>query len=83
MARYGSEVLVANAATLNSKGWEFSCPLNLIGGLPERLTQGLLVGKLLVGGLGVLMKTGLGGPARGVGRLRLPPRGVGNCTSTV
>ena len=30
-----------------------SCPLNLIGSLPESLTQGLLVGKLLVGGLGV------------------------------
>ena len=39
--------------TLNSKGWEFPCPYNLIGGLPESLTQGLLVGKLLVGGLGV------------------------------
>ena len=39
--------------TLNSKGWEFSCPLNFIGSLPESLTRGLLVGKLLVGGLGV------------------------------
>ena len=39
--------------TLNSKGWEFSCPYNFIGSLPESLTQGLLVGKLLVGGLGV------------------------------
>ena len=38
--------------TLNSKGWEFSCPLKCIGSLPESLTQGLLVGKLLVGGLG-------------------------------
>ena len=27
--------------TLNSKGWEFSCPLNFIGGLPESLPQGL------------------------------------------
>ena len=33
--------------------WEFSCPLNFVGSLPESLTQGLLVGKLLVGGLGV------------------------------
>ena len=32
---------------------EFSCPCNFIGSLPESLTQGLLVGKLLVGGLGV------------------------------
>ena len=40
--------------TLISKGWEFSCPLNFIGGLPESLTQGPLVGKLLIGGLGVL-----------------------------
>ena len=40
--------------TLNSKGWEFSCPYDFIGGLPENLTQGLLIGKLLVGGLGVL-----------------------------
>ena len=39
--------------TLNSKGWEFSCPLNFIGSLPESLTQGLLIGKLLIGGLGV------------------------------
>ena len=38
---------------LNSKGWEFSCTYNFIGGLPESLAQGLLVGKLLVGGLGV------------------------------
>ena len=28
-----------------------------IGSLPESLTQGLLVGKLLVGGLGVLDKS--------------------------
>ena len=35
------------------KGWEFSCPYNFTGNLPEDLTQGLLVGKLLVGGLGV------------------------------
>ena len=41
---------------LDSKGWKFPCPLNLIGGLPGRLTQGLLVGKLLVGGLGVSKK---------------------------
>ena len=39
--------------TLNSQGWEFSCPLNFIGSLPESLTQGLLIGKLLTGGLGV------------------------------
>ena len=32
----------------------FSCPLNFIGGLPEDLTRGLLVGNLLVGGLGVV-----------------------------
>ena len=31
--------------------------MNLIGGLPESLTQGLLVGKLLVGGLGVSVTT--------------------------
>ena len=35
------------------RGGKFLCPLNLIGGLPESLTQGLLVGKLLVGGPGV------------------------------
>ena len=29
-------------------------PINLIGSLPESLTQGLLVGKLLVSGLGVM-----------------------------
>ena len=40
--------------TLNSKGWQFSCPLKFIGSLPESLTQGLLVGKFLVGGLGVV-----------------------------
>ena len=28
---------------------EFSCPLNFIGGLPESLTQGLLIGTLLIG----------------------------------
>ena len=44
--------------TLNSKGWEFSCPLKFIGSLPESLTQGLLVGKLLVGGLGVFTEAG-------------------------
>ena len=32
---------------------EFSCPYNFIGSLPESSTRGLLVGKLLVGGLGV------------------------------
>ena len=37
----------------SSKGWEFSCLLNLTGSLPESLTQGLLIGKLLIGGLGV------------------------------
>ena len=36
-----------------SEGWELSCPLNLIGSLRESSTRGLLVGKLLVGGLGV------------------------------
>ena len=41
--------------TLNSKGWAFSCPYNSIGGLPESSTQGLLAGKLLVGGLGVAL----------------------------
>ena len=41
--------------TLNSEGWEFSCPYNLIGSLPESLTQGLLIGKLLIGGLGVIV----------------------------
>ena len=30
------------------------CPLNLIGSLPESLPQGLLIGKLLIGGLGVV-----------------------------
>ena len=35
------------------RGGNSSCPLNFIGSLPESLTQGLLVGKLLVGGLGV------------------------------
>ena len=42
-----------DSGNLNSKGWKFSCPYNFIGSLPEGLTQGLLVGKLLVGGLGV------------------------------
>ena len=41
--------------TLNYKGWELSCPLNCIGSLPESLTQGLLRGKLVVGGLGVIV----------------------------
>ena len=31
--------------------------INLIGGLPESMSQGLLVGKLLVGGLGVIILT--------------------------
>ena len=39
--------------TLYSKGWELSYPYNCIGSLPESLTQGLLIGKLLIGGLGV------------------------------
>ena len=30
-------------------GWEFSCPSNFIGSLPESLTQELLVGGLCVG----------------------------------
>ena len=42
-----------DSSRLNYEGWEFSCPYDFIGGLPESLTQGLLVGKLLVGGLGV------------------------------
>ena len=41
---------------LNSKGWEFSCPLNFVGSLLESLTQGLLIGKLLIGGLGILWR---------------------------
>ena len=45
--------------TLNSKGWEFSCPWTLIGGLPESLTQGFSVGKLLIGGPGVKRFRGL------------------------
>ena len=39
------------------KGWEFSCPYNFIGSLPESSTQELLVGKLSVGGLGVISYT--------------------------
>ena len=39
--------------TLDFKGWEFPCPYDFIGSLPESSTQGLLVGKLLVGGPGV------------------------------
>ena len=39
------------------RGWEFSCPFNFIRGLPESLTQGLLIGKLLTGGLGVYVST--------------------------
>ena len=35
----------------------------VIGSLPESLTQGLLIGKLLIGGLGV----------NGVGRMDFPP----------
>ena len=35
------------------QGWEFECPYDFIGSLPESLTQGLLTGKLLIGGLGV------------------------------
>ena len=42
-----------DSSKLESKGWEFSCPWNLIGSLPENVTQELLVGKLLVGGMGV------------------------------
>ena len=30
--------------------------MNFIGGLPESSTQGLLIGKLLVGGLGVVLE---------------------------
>ena len=48
-----SRTLNSIKQTLDSKGWEFSCPYNFIGSLPESLTQGLLVGQLLVGGLGV------------------------------
>ena len=40
-------------ANFNSKKCELSCPYNFIGSLPESSTRGLLVGKLLVGGLGV------------------------------
>ena len=36
--------------------------MNFIGGLPESLTQGPLVGKLLVGGLGVIHCSLLGNP---------------------
>ena len=42
-----------NRLYLDSKGWEFSCPYNFIGSLPESSTRGHLVGKLLVSGLGV------------------------------
>ena len=42
-----------DSSKLLNQGWEFSCPLNFIGSLPESLTQGLLIGKLLIGGLGV------------------------------
>ena len=33
--------------------------VEFIGSLPESLTQGLLIGKLLIGGLGVLSENGL------------------------
>ena len=49
------QVHIGLKQTLNSKGWEFSCPLNVIVSLPESLTQGLLIGKLLVGGLGIVV----------------------------
>ena len=39
--------------TVPLRAVEFSCPLNFTGCLPESLTQGLLIGKLLIGGLGV------------------------------
>ena len=42
--------------TLDSKGREFSCPMNFIGSLPESSTQGLSIGKLLIGGLGALRR---------------------------
>ena len=35
------------------RGGELPYPYNCIGRLPESLTQGLLAGKLVVGGLGV------------------------------
>ena len=49
-----------SSKTLNCKGREFSCPLNLIGSLLESLTQRLLVGKLLVGGLYCCWRSELG-----------------------
>ena len=39
---------------LTLRGGNYHVHKNFIGGLPESSTQGLLVGKLLVGGLGVL-----------------------------
>ena len=59
---------------MHSKGWEFSCPLNFIGGLPESLTPGLLVGKLLVG-LGVTHGSLMPQPAKPLSRsaLVMPP----------
>ena len=52
-------VSVGLKQTLQFKGWEFSCLYNSIGSLPESSTRGLLVGKLLIGGLGVYVHGGL------------------------
>ena len=66
----------ADGQTLNLKRWEFSCPSNFIGGSPESSTRGLLVGKLLVGGLAVLhlpqWPTGAGDETRSWYRFRQP-----------
>ena len=57
---------------MHSKGWEFSCPFNFIGGLPESLTPGLVVGQLLIGRLAVgRQRAGAGRP---VGRVAKPGR---------
>ena len=64
----GRRLANAPSGPLKSKGWEFSCPLNFIVSLPESLTQGLLIGKLLEGGLGVTPRRVRGGAARGASR---------------
>ena len=58
-------IYICHKQTLNSKGWELSYPYNCIGSFPESLTQGLLVGKLLVGGLGVSLTGKLIGAGSG------------------
>ena len=56
-----SEGLTQTNSYVILKGGNYvSYPYNCIGSLPESLTQGFLVGKLLVGGLGVL-QSGLPG----------------------